>query len=74
MSENYPVEKLDKMQAEKELIRLNEILDRANSDYYSNDAPNLSDAEYDTLKKRNLDIELRFPNLKLKNSVSDKIG
>ena len=74
MSEDHPVEKLDKMQAEKELIRLNEILDRANSDYYSNDAPNLSDAEYDTLKKRNLDIESRFPNLKLKNSVSDKIG
>ena len=74
MSENHPVEKLDKMQAEKELIRLNEILDRANSDYYSNDAPILSDAEYDTLKKRNLDIESRFPNLKLKNSVSDKIG
>ena len=74
MLENHPVEKLDKMQAEKELIRLNEILDRANSDYYSNDAPNLSDAEYDTLKKRNLDIESRFPNLKLKNSVSDKIG
>ncbi|MDB3875552.1 NAD-dependent DNA ligase LigA [Amylibacter sp.] len=74
MSENYPVEKIDKMQAEKELIRLNEILDRANSDYYSNDAPNLSDAEYDTLKKRNLDIESRFPTLKLKNSVSDKIG
>ena len=74
MSENHPVEKLDKMQAEKELIRLNEILDRANSDYYSNDAPNLSDAEYDTLKKRNLNIESRFPNLKLKNSVSDKIG
>ena len=64
MSENHPVEKLDKMQAEKELIRLNEILDRANSDYYSNDAPILSDAEYDTLKKRNLDIESRFPNLK----------
>ena len=74
MSENHPVEKLDKMQAEKELIRLNEILDRANNDYYSNDAPNLSDAEYDTLKKRNLNIELRFPNLKLKNSVSNKIG
>ena len=74
MSEDHPVEKLDKMQAEKELIRLNEILDRANSDYYSNDAPNLSDAEYDTLKKRNLNIELRFPNLKLKNSVSNKIG
>ncbi|MDC0551232.1 NAD-dependent DNA ligase LigA [Amylibacter sp.] len=74
MSENHPVEKLDKMQAEKELIRLHEILDRANSDYYSNDAPNLSDAEYDTLKKRNLNIELRFPNLKLKNSVSNKIG
>jgi len=74
MLENHPVEKLDKMQAEKELIRLNEILDRANSDYYSNDAPNLSDAEYDTLKKRNLNIELRFPNLKLKNSVSNKIG
>lgn len=74
MSDNYSVEKLNEIQAEKELIRLNGILQKANSDYYTHDAPNLSDSEYDVLKKRNLNIELRFPNLKLQNSVSDKVG
>ena len=74
MLNNYSVEDLDEAEAKKELIRLNEILDTANSDYYNNDAPNLSDSEYDILKKRNLDIELRFPNLKLQNSVSNKVG
>ena len=74
MLNNYSVEDLDEAEAKKELIRLNEILDTANSDYYNNDAPNLSDSEYDILKKRNLDIELRFPNLKLQNSVRNKVG
>ena len=74
MLNDYSVEDLDEVEAKKELIRLNEILDRANSDYYNNDAPNLSDSEYDILKKRNSDIELRFPNLKLQNSVSNKVG
>jgi len=74
MLNDYSVEDLDEVEAKKELIRLNEILDRANSDYYNNDAPNLSDSEYDILKKRNSEIELRFPNLKLQNSVSNKVG
>ena len=74
MLNDYSVEDLDEVEAKKELIRLNEILDTANSDYYNNDAPNLSDSEYDILKKRNSDIELRFPNLKLQNSVSNKVG
>lgn len=42
MLNDYSVEDLDEVEAKKELIRLNEILDRANSDYYNNDAPNLS--------------------------------
>jgi len=74
MLNDYSVEDLDEVEAKKELIRLNEILNTANSDYYNNDAPNLSDSEYDILKKRNSDIELRFPNLKLQNSVSNKVG
>ncbi|MDG2402549.1 MAG: NAD-dependent DNA ligase LigA, partial [Amylibacter sp.] len=74
MLNDYSVEDLDEAEAKKELIRLNEILNTANSDYYNNDAPNLSDSEYDILKKRNSDIELRFPHLKLQNSVSNKVG
>ncbi|MGY9044188.1 MAG: NAD-dependent DNA ligase LigA [Rhodobacterales bacterium] len=74
MSEDYSVELLNAIEAEKELLRLDKILNQANSDYYIKDAPILSDSEYDDLKKRNLDIELRFPTLKLENSVSNKVG
>lgn len=42
--------------------------------YYQNDAPYLTDAEYDRLKIRNAQIEERFPTLIRPDSPSKKVG
>ncbi len=61
-------------QAAGELARLAVILDAANSAYHRDDAPELSDADYDRLKRRNQSIEERFPELKRGDSPSDRVG
>lgn len=61
-------------QAEAELARLASLLDNANRDYHTHDSPQLSDADYDALKARNLEIETHFPALKRNDSPSDKVG
>ncbi len=68
------IDALDAAQAKMELARLADALAAANLAYHGNDAPKLSDAEYDALKARNIAIEARFPALKLPNSLSDKVG
>ena len=68
------VDVLDKSEAEEELNRLALILSEANAAYYTDDAPDLTDAEYDRLKRRNVAIEARFPDLKRKDSPSDQVG
>ncbi|MGV6805071.1 MAG: NAD-dependent DNA ligase LigA [Ruegeria sp.] len=74
MSNPISVEELTEDQAHKELVRLRSLLDRANELYHGQDAPEISDAEYDYLKRRNQDIERRFPHLKLSDSPTDQIG
>ncbi len=74
MTKEVPVSELSKSQARAELARLVEILSAANADYHSKDAPTISDAEYDRLKKRNADIEAAFPDLKRDDSPSDQVG
>ncbi|MEM7662474.1 MAG: NAD-dependent DNA ligase LigA [Pseudomonadota bacterium] len=69
-----PVEAMDKVEARRELARLATEISIADVAYYQEDAPNLSDAEYDALRRRNLEIETRFPELKRKDSPSDKVG
>jgi len=68
------VEALTKAQAETELARLAEVLRAANTAYHTEDAPEISDAEYDALKRRNAEIEARFPNLKRADSPSEQVG
>lgn len=65
---------LSKAQAEAELAKLSAALSAADVAYHQNDAPDISDAEYDRLKRRNAAIEARFPNLKRKDSPSDSVG
>ena len=69
-----PVEELDKQEARAELARLAEILAQANEAYHTRDAPEISDAEYDALKRRNAEIESRFPDLKRPDSPSEQVG
>ncbi len=42
--------------------------------YYQEDAPVISDADYDRLRRRYEDIEARFPALKNDDSLSRKVG
>ncbi|MEL6643538.1 MAG: NAD-dependent DNA ligase LigA [Pseudomonadota bacterium] len=60
--------------AERELARLAELLAGANTAYHIEDAPQMSDADYDALKRRNAAIEARFPALKRDDSPSDQVG
>jgi len=61
-------------QAKAELARLAVEIKLADAAYYQDDAPHLTDAEYDRLRQRNLDIEATFPDLKRKDSPSDRVG
>ncbi len=60
--------------ARAELARLAEALSAANRAYHTEDAPEISDADYDALKRRNAAIEARFPALKRADSPSDQVG
>ena len=68
------VEQLTSDQAAEELARLADVLARANAVYHTEDAPDISDAEYDALKRRNAAIEVRFPDLKRSDSPSEQVG
>ena len=57
-----------------ELARLAELLGAANEAYHTQDAPIMSDADYDALKRRNAAIEARFPELKRPDSPTDHVG
>ena len=65
---------LTETQARAELERLSGLLLAANRAYHTQDAPELSDAEYDALKRRNQEIEAKFPALKRKDSPSEHVG
>ncbi len=61
-------------EARAELERLAKALLRANRLYHAEDAPEISDAEYDSLKRRNAEIEAQFPHLKRADSPSEQVG
>ncbi|MBM9595628.1 NAD-dependent DNA ligase LigA [Roseitranquillus sediminis] len=68
------VEELDEAEAKTELAELARQLDRANRAYHAEDSPEISDADYDALKRRNAAIEARFPFLKRADSPSEQVG
>lgn len=74
MTDKSALQELSEDEAKAELARLADLLGRANAAYHTQDAPDLSDAEYDRLKRRNQAIEERFPGLKRADSPSDKVG
>lgn len=74
MTDTVPVETLTKDQARDELARLAGLMAGADTAYYRDDAPELTDADYDALRQRNLSIEARFPDLKRDDSPTDKVG
>ena len=72
--ESKAVVDLTRDEARAELDRLARLLGEANLAYHTDDAPVLSDADYDAAKRRNAEIESRFPDLKRADSPSDQVG
>lgn len=60
--------------AAAELAGLSAALAEHDAHYYQDEAPTISDAEYDALKQRALAIEARFPGLSSGNSPSQRVG
>jgi len=69
-----PVENLTKAEATEELMRLADEITAHDLYYHREDAPVISDADYDALKQRNSAIEARFPALVRENSPSQRVG
>src|SRR5689334_16603237 len=68
------VAKLTKAQAKVEHMRLALELEGHDRRYYQDDAPVVSDAEYDALRQRFNAIEKRFPEFVSTDSPSQKVG
>src|SRR5512132_4213809 len=71
---NIPVADLTAAQAKAELKRLAAEIAAHDNRYYQDDAPTVSDAAYDALRRRNEEIEGRFPALVRPDSPSRSIG
>lgn len=74
MPEVLAVEALDEARAAAELTRLADEIAAHDIRYFQDEAPTISDGDYDALKARNAAIEARFPHLVRENSPSVKVG
>jgi DNA ligase (NAD+) len=68
------VEDLTPRQAGREHARLEAEIKQHDEAYYQKDAPTVSDAEYDALRRRYQAIEARFPDLRTMESLTLKVG
>src|SRR5919107_629293 len=62
------------MALEEQVVRLREQIDRANHAYYVNDAPEISDAEYDRLFRELQALEAEHPELQTPDSPTQRVG
>ncbi len=74
MAKQVPVETMTRAEAETELERLAAVIARADTAYYRDDEPVMSDADYDSLRQRNAAIEARFADLVRPDSPAARIG
>jgi DNA ligase (NAD+) len=67
-------ETLTAKEAKAEHARLEAEISAHDKRYYQEDAPTISDAEYDALRQRYEEVEKRFPELQTLTSLSRKVG
>ncbi len=72
--EQTPISDLTEKQAKAEHARLHAEISEHDKRYYADDAPTVTDAEYDGLRKRYGEIERRFPDLRTLDSLTLKVG
>lgn len=65
---------MDHVDAQKRVAELTEIIEYHNNLYYNQDEPEISDFEYDMLLRELEDLEAEFPDLKLPDSPTNKVG
>ena len=68
------VEDLTEKQAKAEHTRLATEIAEHDRRYYQEDAPTVTDAEYDRLRQRYAAIEARFPQLQTRDSLTQRVG
>ncbi|EJF74958.1 NAD-dependent DNA ligase LigA [Bartonella birtlesii] len=68
------IKNLTVLEAESELEWLAKEIARHDLLYNTNDQPEISDAEYDALRRRNAEIESFFPELIREDSPSHRVG
>ena len=61
-------------EAKKEILRLREEVEKHNYHYHVLDSPKISDAEYDRLFRRLLDLEKAYPEFAASDSPTQKVG
>jgi DNA ligase (NAD+) len=74
MMSHTEVENLNAADAAAELARLAAEIALHDRLYHQDDAPSITDADYDALRQRNMAIEARFPDLVRDDSPSKNVG
>ncbi len=65
---------ISEAEAANELMRLAKVIAYHNRRYHAEDAPEISDAEYDALVRRNNELEAAFPHLVRADSPNKAVG
>jgi len=65
---------MDKNASEKRIHELRRVIEHHNRRYYQQDAPEISDAEYDHLMRELQELEARYPDDELAASPTQRIG
>jgi len=62
------------MDIKQRMTELIEIINQANYDYHTMDAPSISDQQYDQFLKELISLESQYPEYKTEDSPTEKIG